>query len=132
MEADKLYRLYLDGNITGKEFGERNHPLAMRREHLDREIPRLVGEIFLTIRRLGSAEILSEAQSLYSRWGDLGFGEKREIVERVVVGREDVEIHLAYEPPPSFPHHPPLEGAAKRQETPPGTYEFKIAMNACD
>ncbi len=128
-EADKLYRLYLDGNITGKEFGERNQPLATRREQLDREIPRLHGEIdFLTIRRLGSAEILSEAQSLYSRWGDLDFGQKREIaetiVERVVVGKEDVEIHLAYQPPPppspaTPPTAPPPESAAKRARTPP-------------
>jgi site-specific DNA recombinase len=134
-EADKLYRLYLDGNINGKEFGERNHPLAMRREQLDREIPRLAGEIdFLTIRRLGSAEILSEAQSLYSRWGDLAFGRKREIietiVERVVVGKEDVEIHLAYQPPPPSsptpPTFPPLEDAAKRQGTPPASAGFSF------
>jgi site-specific DNA recombinase len=135
-EADKLYRLYLDGNIPGKEFGERNHPLATRREQLDREIPRLAGEIdFLTIRRLSSSEVLSEAQSLYSRWGDLDFGQKREIVEtiveRVVVGKQDVEIHLAYLPPPpppssssdpspsdppTTPSSPPLEGAAKGEE----------------
>ena len=85
LEADKLYRLYLDGNLSGKEFGERNHPLAVRREQLDREIPRLAGEIdFLTIRRLSSSEVLSEAQSLYSQWGDLAFGKKREIVETIV------------------------------------------------
>jgi site-specific DNA recombinase len=127
LEADKLYRLYLDGNIPGKEFGERNHPLATRREQLDREIPRLAGEIdFLTIRRLSSSEVLSEAQSLYSRWGDLVFGEKREIVEtiveRVVVGKEDVEIYLAYMPPPppspATPPTTPLESAAKRERSP--------------
>lgn len=104
-EADKLYRLYLDGNINGKEFGERNQPLASRRDQLDREIPRLAGEVdFLTIRRLSSGEVLSEAQSLYSRWGNLDFGRKREIVEtiveRVVVSKEDVEIHLTYQAPP--------------------------------
>lgn len=125
LEADKLYRLYLDGNIPGKEFGERNHPLATRREQLDREIPRLAGEIdFLTIRRLSSSEVLSEAQSLYSRWGDLTFKEKREIiesiVERVVVGKDDVEINLDYLPPPppaTPPTTPPLESAAKRERS---------------
>jgi site-specific DNA recombinase len=123
-EADKLYRLYLDGNITGKEFGERNHPLAARREQLDREIPLLAGEIdFLTIRRLSSSEVLSEAQSLYSRWGGLAFGKKREIVEsiveQVVVGKEDVEINLAYLPPPP-PAAPPTspKDAAKRESSP--------------
>jgi len=131
-EADKLYRLYLDGNIPGKEFGERNHPLATRREQLDREIPRLAGEIdFLTIRRLSSSEVLSEAQSLYSRWEDLDFGQKREIVEtiveRAVVGKEDVEFHLAYLPPPppspaTPPSTPPLESAAKRERTPPRSW----------
>jgi site-specific DNA recombinase len=137
LEADKLYRLYLDGNIPSKEFGERNHPLAVRREQLDREIPRLAGEIdFLTIRRLSSSEVLSEAQSLYSRWGDLDFGRKREIVEtiveRVVVGKEAVEIHLAYMPPPppsssepssgTPPTTPSLESAAKRERTPPRSW----------
>lgn len=126
-EADKLYRLYLDGNINGKEFGERNYPLSTRREQLDREIPRLTGEIdFLTIRRLSSSEVLSEAQSLYSQWGDLTFGKKREIietiVEQVVVGTEDVEIHLAYQPPPppssTTPPTTPLESAAKRARSP--------------
>ncbi len=125
-EADKLYRLYLDGNITGKEFGERNHPLAIRREQLDREIPRLAGEIdFLTIRRLSSSEVLSEAQSLYSQWGGLAFGKKREIVETIVeqlvVGKDDVEIHLAYQPPPPPPPATPPtspKDAAKRESSP--------------
>lgn len=127
-EADKLYRLYLDGSISSKEFGERNYPLSTRREQLDREIPRLQGEIdFLIIRRLSSSEVLSEAQSLYSQWGDLAFGKKREIIETIVdwivVGKEDVEIHLAYQlpPPPSSttpPTTPIPESAAKRERTP--------------
>jgi len=129
-EAEKLYRLYLDGNISGREFGERNHPLATRREQLDREIPRLAGEVdFLAIRRLSSSEVLSEAQSLYSRWGDLTFGQRREIVEtiveRVVVAKEDVEIHLAYlPPPPPSPAAPPSspKDAAKRERSPPGLW----------
>jgi site-specific DNA recombinase len=135
-EADKLYRLYLDGNIQGRDFGERNQPLALRREQLDREVPRLAGEIdFLTIRRLTSSEVLSEAQSLYSRWGDLDFAQKREIVEtiveRVVVGSEDVEIHLAYQPPPppsstTPPTTPPLESAAKGSRTRPSSSATSI------
>jgi site-specific DNA recombinase len=137
-EADKLYRLYLDGNISGRDFGERNHPLSTRREQLDRQIPRLAGEIeFLTIRRLSSSEVISEARSLYSQWSEQSFGKKREIietiVERVVVGSEDVEIYLAYLPPPPpspssdpTPSAPPTtpipEGAAKRARTPPASY----------
>lgn len=103
-EADKLYRLYLDGDISGKDFGTRNRPLSERREQLEDEIPRLQGEMdFLAVRRLSSTEILSEAQSLYERWGDLSFREKRQIietiVEKIVVAKDDVEIHLGYQPP---------------------------------
>ena len=133
LEADKLYRLYLEGNISGREFGERNHPLSVRREQLDREIPKLTGEIdFQTIRRLSSTEVLYEARSLYSQWADFPFGRKRDIIESivewVVVGPEVVEIHLNYLPPPPpsspSPSDPPPnpsspESDAKRGRSPP-------------
>jgi site-specific DNA recombinase len=121
LEADKLYRLYLDGDISGKEFGARNRPLGERRDQLEQELPRLQSEIdFLSVRRLSSGEVISEAQSLYERWADLSFGEKRQIVEtiveKVIVGKDDVEIHLAYQP--SAPPSPPTfsETAAKRPD----------------
>jgi site-specific DNA recombinase len=98
-EAEKLYRLYLEGGLSVSGFRERNDPLERRKGELLAEIPRLQGEIdFLAIRALGSAEVLSEAQTLYQRWSTLAFQAKREIVEtiveRITVGTGEVEIDL--------------------------------------
>jgi hypothetical protein len=84
-KLEKLYRLYLEGGLSVQGFRERNDPLEKRKGELLAEIPRLQGEIdFLTIRKLGSAEVLAEAESLYERWETLAFGAKREIVETIV------------------------------------------------
>ena len=103
-EMDKVYQLYLDDEITTRGFGERNRPLEERLEELENEIPRLQGEIdFVTIQHLSSLELVSEAQDLYSRWDDLSFEEKRiiveNIVERIVVDTEAIDIDLAFLPP---------------------------------
>jgi len=108
-EAEKLYRLYLEGGLTVAGFRERNDPLERRKAALAAEIPRLHGEIdFLTIRTLGSSEVLSEAQTLYERWETLPFGTKREIVETIVrrisVGSGEVEIELDFLPESPSPH----------------------------
>lgn len=102
-EAEKLYRLYLDGGLTVSGFRERNDPLEKRKGELSTEIPRLQGEIdYLTIRSLSSSEMLTEAQSLYARWGSLSATEKRDIVEtiaeKITVGEGEVEIDLVYTP----------------------------------
>lgn len=103
-EMDKLYRLYLDGGLSSKSFGERHRPLEERTEQLDAEIPRLQGEAdYLAVEHASAAEIAVEAGTLYSRWGELSFEERREIVERavkvIVVGEREVTIRLAYDPP---------------------------------
>jgi site-specific DNA recombinase len=105
-EMDKLYRLYQDDQISGKQFGERHRPLEERAEQLDAEIPRLQGEAdYLAVEQASAAEIAVEAGTLYSRWTELSFEERREIVERavevIVVGREEVTIRLSYEPSPA-------------------------------
>jgi site-specific DNA recombinase len=64
------------------------------------------GEIdFLKIQYLSSDEVLTEARDLYSRWPDLAFEEKRQIVENIVekitVGKDEVAIDLCCLPSPS-------------------------------
>ncbi len=105
-EAEKLYRLYLEGGLSVQGFRERNDPLERRKAELQGEVPRLQGEIdFLTIQKLGSAEVIAEAQTLYERWETLPFEAKRQIVEtivnRITVEQEEIQIDLAYLPAPT-------------------------------
>jgi site-specific DNA recombinase len=109
-EMDKLYRLYQDDGLTAASFKERHRPLEARAQELDTEIPRLQGEIdFLKIQQLSAADFASEAQSLYVRWPDMPFEDRRQLIERIVVrivvGTDEIEITLSYDPPtPPSPH----------------------------
>jgi site-specific DNA recombinase len=119
-EAEKLYRLYQDDQLSPKSFGERHRPLEERIQQLDDEIPKLQGEIdFLTIQKLSSADFATEAGNLYSRWPELSFEERRQIVEHVVdqivVGKGEIEIKLAYTPPTPPSPVPPSRPEVGRQ-----------------
>jgi len=107
-EMDKLYRLYMEDEISSQGFGERYKPLEERLNQLGKEIPELQGEVdFLKIQYMSRNEIIKEAKDLYSSWEKLTQDEKRRIVEsiteKIIVGKEDVEIHLCYIPSASPP-----------------------------
>jgi site-specific DNA recombinase len=111
-EADKVYALYVAGEITPQGFGSRYRPLEERLAQIDEELPRLQGEFdFLKIRRLSADDVVAKAQSLYGRWDDLTFEEKRQIVEtlveKVTVGREGISFDLNYLPPSAGAQIPP-------------------------
>jgi site-specific DNA recombinase len=114
-EADEVYQLYLSHEINARGFGERNTPIEDRRGQLEEEIPRLQGEIdFLKIQHLSEEQLVSEAEDLYTRWDDLSPEDKRALVQaivnRVTVGKDEIEISLSYlprTPPPPSP--PPLK-----------------------
>ena len=102
-EMDKIYRLYVEDQITPEGFGSRYKPLEERLKQIGEQIPELQGEIdFLKIQYMSRDEILSEAKDLYSRWTGLTAEERRKIVEsiteKIVVGKEDVTINLCYLP----------------------------------
>lgn len=102
-EMDKVYRAYVADEISMQAFGAMNRPLEERSRQIEDELPRLQGEVdFLKIDALSRDEVLSGARDLASRWPDLEFEEKRQIVEHVVkevlVGKDDVDIHLIYLP----------------------------------
>jgi site-specific DNA recombinase len=108
LEMDKVYRAYIDGALTTQGFGSRYGPLEARLNQIEAQIPELQAEIdFLKVQYLSSDQILHEAKDLYSRWPELTQEEKRKIVEsiteKIVVGAEEVTIHLCYlpSPPPS-------------------------------
>lgn len=102
-ETDKLYELYVAGEIPREGFGNRYRPLEERIKQLEEEIPRVQGELdFLKIQYLSSDEVISGAQDLYTRWPELGPEEKRKIIEtiteEIIVGEAEVSIHLCYLP----------------------------------
>lgn len=104
-EIDKLYDLYLAGEIPKEGFGKKYRPLEERFKQLDDQIPALQGEVdFLKIQYLSSDEIVSEAQDLYTRWPELTNEEKRRIVETItdsiiVAADGEITINLCYLPP---------------------------------
>lgn len=104
-EVDKIYDLYQSNMIDKHGFGAKYKPLSERQQQLEEEIPQLQAELdVLKISHLSDEETVAEARDLYSRWPTLPAEEKRQIVEaiteKIVVGKEEVEINLYYAPPP--------------------------------
>jgi len=102
-EMDKLYNLYLADEISRDGFGSRYHPLEERMKQITDQMPHLQAEIdFLKVQYLSSDEIFTEARDIYSRWPELEQTEKRKIIEnileKIVIGKEDVSINLCYLP----------------------------------
>lgn len=102
-ERKHVLRLHLDEVIDQEAFVRDHRPLEERLKQLGNEIPQLEGEIdFLRIQRLSSDQILSEAKDLHGRWEDLAREEKRQVIEtiteRITIGKDEVEIDLAYLP----------------------------------
>jgi site-specific DNA recombinase len=102
-EAEKLYRLYLEEHLSPAAFGDRNRPLEERLTQLGEEIPRLQGEIdFLKIRLLSASDVVFEAQTLWTRWPELPFEDRRRVVEniteKIIVGDGDISFDLCYLP----------------------------------
>jgi len=98
-DEDELFRLHRIGEVPTEGFGRRLKPISDRIKELGDELPRLQAELdILRISLLSREEALAEARDLSARWGELDHEEKRQIVEaitdRIVVGKEDVEIIL--------------------------------------
>jgi site-specific DNA recombinase len=102
-EMDRVYRAYVSDQMSVDGFGQLYRPLEERLKQLGEELPRLQGEVdFMKIQLLSRDEVLAGAKDLHARWPQLSPEEKRQIVEAVVeeirVGKEEVEIDLAYFP----------------------------------
>lgn len=107
-EIDKLHELYQSAMIDKHGFGAKYHPWADRLRQLDEEIPAAQAELdVMKITQLSEEEIVTGAKQLYERWPKLSDKEKRKIVEfiteKIVIGKDEVEINLYYAPstPPS-------------------------------
>lgn len=115
-EMNKVYQLYLNDQISGDGFKREYGPLEKRLAQLSDEIPRLQAEAdLLRMQHLNQDEVIREAQDLYGNWQALSAAEKRNIVEniveRITIGKDEIEITLCYLPPPTPPD--PLEDMSK-------------------
>lgn len=100
-EVKSVLKLVSKGEFPEDAFGKFYHPIAEQLKQIEAQIPEIKAEIdFLKAEKLSSDYVLEEAQNLYGRWPTLTFEEKRSIVETVVtrlsVGKDDLEIDLAY------------------------------------
>lgn len=104
-DEDRLYDLYNSDALSKEDFIRRHRPISERRQQIDEQLPRLLAELdVLRISELTREEAVTEARDLFSRWGDMDASAKRQIVEtitdRIVIGKEDVEITLLHLPVP--------------------------------
>lgn len=102
-DMDTLYKLYSAEGLTPKGFRDRNDPLQTRFDELEVQIPAAEASLdLLKVNRLSNAQVLSEARSLHASWPNLSDAQKRTIVEtiteKIVIGKENVDIHLHYVP----------------------------------
>lgn len=97
------HKLYLDSSITSQGFKEFYMPAEQQLNQLVAELPKLQAEVdLLKVNNLSTDEVLSEAQTLYSRWPELATEDKRKIaesiVEKIVIGEGEIDITLSYLP----------------------------------
>lgn len=96
---DELFELYAARAISKDDFGRKHRPISERRTQLEDELPKLQAEVdVLRMSLLSQEAALYEARDLYERWPSLGGEEKRQLIEaiteRIVVGKDEVEIAL--------------------------------------
>jgi hypothetical protein len=94
-----LSELRSGGQISQECFSGRNGLLLERQQQLAKELVRLAGEIaILEEHPSASAQAMDSRLAVQRRWTDLSREEKKCLVEtsveRIVVGKADVQIHL--------------------------------------
>lgn len=122
-DMERLVRLHLDNELPKEGFGRHYGPLEEQLVQLEARIPELQAEIdFMQIQYMSSDQILHEARDLYGRWQSLSRDEKRKIAEsiteRIIIGKDDISIHLCYLPSAS-------EMATERQ------HNLRVALPFC-
>jgi len=102
-DADKTYRLYLDGALTVPQFKEIFQPLDARKHQIEEELPRVEAEAaLLKVNGLSSDHIMSEVRDLHARWPKMTHEERRKTLELFVkditVGKGEISLNLYYVP----------------------------------
>ncbi len=117
-EMDALFKLYHDGQIPTKGFGERYAPIEKRQKELEYQTAEAQAQLdILKVENLCCDHILMEGRDLAERWPKLNRDEKRRIVEdlteEIIIGKEEeVTINLLY--------FPSFKDVAKEQRTASG------------
>jgi site-specific DNA recombinase len=102
-EMGRTHRLYVEGHITPQGFGEFYKPAEERLNQLQAGLPKLEAEVaFLKTNHVSAEDVLHEARTLYDQWPKLTTDEKRKIaesvIERIVIGKGEIDITLSYLP----------------------------------
>jgi site-specific DNA recombinase len=102
-DMTRTHKLYLADQITPQGFGNFYKPAEERLNQLVAEIPKLEAEIArIEVNNLSAEEVVSEAEELYARWPKLPVDNRRNIVEtiveKIVIGKGEIDITFAYLP----------------------------------
>ena len=111
-EMKQTHRLYVEGHITPKGFGDFYKPAEERLNQLTVELPKLEAEVdFLKVNQLSADDVLHEANSIHEQWPNMPVPAKRQIVEtlieKIAIGDGEIDI--------TFSHIPSSEGLCKSQ-----------------
>ncbi len=102
-EMSQTHKLYLEGNITSKGFGEFYKPAEERLNQLLAELPKLQAEIdLIKVNRISTEDVMAEANTLYDKWPSLPVDDRRKIAEtvceKIVIGDGEIDITLSHLP----------------------------------
>lgn len=104
---DSLVDLHAKGQIPTDGFKEHYDPLFQQKKQLDDKLLELQTEYdYLKTHLPSKDEVLLQVKDVYSRWNDLSFDERRNIVEviteSIIVGDDEIEINLNHFPNPDM------------------------------
>ena len=100
---EKIYRAYINEEITMEGFGRHYRPLEERLKQIDNQIPEVQGEIDFLKSNISPLIRFSMKPKTFIPAGlNLLPEEKRKIIEniteKIIIGKEDVTINLTYLP----------------------------------
>lgn len=98
-EAKRCFELYEAQALSTEQFKERFQPLDAQRKALEREIPRLEGELDeLSTQGLSCEHIAAQGRNFHEEWPSMTEDQRRAIVELIlqdiVVGKDDIAVNL--------------------------------------
>jgi site-specific DNA recombinase len=102
-EMKQTHRLYVEGQITPKGFGDFYKPAEERLNQLVSELPRLQADIdLIKVNQISVEDVMKEAHAAYDRWLSLPLDDRRKIAEavceKIVVGNDEIDITLSCAP----------------------------------
>ncbi len=107
-DIDRLYDLYLAGEIPKDGFGLKYRPLEERQRQIDTEVMDLQVQVDVgRITKVNQDHLIGETRALHSRWPSFSHDKKRDIIQtittEIVVGKEEINIRLEHLPMPGKP-----------------------------